>query len=174
MCRPNVKFDDDIGFLPGTEAEKISPLLRPIFDNLSVLMDLNKENEKDGKKIQESVVDELFERGYIAAEAMAYMRGRSINDTYIIVDEAQNATPSQITGLITRCGTGSKIVLCGDPDQIDTTKLDKRNNGLVYASEKMKGSPFCMQVTFDEEECVRSPLAMDAAKRLIPKGNKIS
>lgn len=172
VCRPNVKFDDDIGFLPGTETDKIGPLMRPIFDNLSVLLDINKDfEEKDGIKLRESPIDELFDRGYIVAEAMAYMRGRSINDTYIIVDEAQNATPNQITGLVTRCGMGSKIVLCGDPDQIDTTKLDKRNNGLVYASEKMKGSPLCMQITFDFEECVRSPLAQDAADRLVISKN---
>ena len=167
VCRPNVKFDEDIGFLPGTETEKIGPLMRPIFDNLSILLDMHKDFEKDGVKVKESPIDELFERGYIVAEAMAYMRGRSINDTYIIVDEAQNATPNQITGLVTRCGMGSKIILCGDPDQIDTTKLDKRNNGLVYASEKMKGSPLCMQITFDFEECVRSPLAQEAADRLV-------
>ncbi len=168
VCRPNVKFDDDIGYLPGSETDKIGPLMRPIFDNLSVLMDINKDyGEKDGIRVQESPIEELFDRGYIVAEAMAYMRGRSINDTFIIVDEAQNATPNQITGLVTRCGMGSKIVLCGDPDQIDTTKLDKRNNGLVYASEKMKGSPLCSQITFDFEECVRSPLAQDAADRLV-------
>jgi len=167
VCRPNVKFDEDIGYLPGTETEKIGPLMRPIFDNLSILLDMHKDYEKDGVKVKESPIDELFERGYIVAEAMAYMRGRSINDTYIIVDEAQNATPNQITGLVTRCGMGSKIILCGDPDQIDTTKLDKRNNGLVYASEKMKGSSLCMQITFDFEECVRSPLAQEAADRLV-------
>lgn len=171
VCRPNIKFDDDVGFLPGVETEKIAPLMRPIFDNLAVLFNINTDadiNEKDGIKTENPIKD-LFERGWLVTEAMAYMRGRSINDTYIIIDEAQNATPNQIIGLITRCGTNSKIVLCGDPDQIDSTKLDKRNNGLVYASEKMKGSPLCAQITFDASECVRSKLAQEASERLVIK-----
>ena len=98
--------------------------------------------------------------------SVAYMRGRSLSDTYLIVDEAQNMTVNQVLEIISRAGNGTKIVLCGDPDQIDNPKLDRRNNGLVFAAEKMKGSKLCAQVTFEQEESVRSPLAMEAAKRL--------
>jgi PhoH-like ATPase len=97
---------------------------------------------------------------------MAYMRGRSIANTYIIVDEAQNMTPTQAFGIISRVGTGSKVVLAGDPEQIDSAELDSRNNGLSYASEKMRGSPLCAQVTFEPEECVRSALALSAIERM--------
>ncbi len=162
ICRPNSKFDDDIGFLKGDEMAKIGPLIRPFYDNLESLLELQ------GCSFEEtpSIIDSYFEEGFIKAEAMAYMRGRSITNTFIIVDEAQNATPNQILGMITRAGKGSKIVIAGDPNQIDEVKLDKRNNGLVFACEKMKESPLCASVTFKEDECKRSELAKEAAKLL--------
>ena len=83
-----------------------------------------------------------------------------------IVDEAQNATPNQILEIVTRAGKGTKVVLLGDIDQIDNPKLSKRNNGLVFASEKMKGSSLVAQLEFSHEDAVRSPLSIDAAKRL--------
>ena len=84
----------------------------------------------------------------------------------LIIDEAQNMTPNQVKGIITRAGAGTKIILLGDPNQIDKPFLDERTNGLSYASEKMKGSPLCWQVTMSAEECERSALAMDAICRL--------
>jgi PhoH-like ATPase len=111
-------------------------------------------------------VDELFSKGYVSAEAMAYLRGRSISNTFCIIDEAQNATPAQMLGIITRAGIGSKFVIIGDPDQIDNPKVDKKNNGLVFASEMMRGSNLCMQLTFNSNECTRSPLAMEASQLL--------
>ena len=113
-----------------------------------------------------SKVDYVFEKGWVTAEALAYVRGRSIANTYILVDEAQNSTPQQMLGILTRAGLNSKIVICGDPDQIDNPRVDRQNNGLVYAADRMKGSPTCAQITFSEEECVRSPLAKEAAKLL--------
>ena len=173
IARPNIKFDEDIGFLKGTEEDKIAPLIRPVMDNLEILcrtdMSGNTDDKLDGVK-SACFVDELFERGKIAAQAMAYMRGRSVTDTWIIIDEAQNMTPLQAFGIISRAGRGSKIILCGDPDQIDNPRLDSRSNGLVYASERMRGSPLCWQMTFDEGECVRSALALEAIERLRPKG----
>ena len=83
-----------------------------------------------------------------------------------MIDEAQNTTPNQMLGIITRAGIGSKIVIVGDPDQIDNPKLDKKNNGLVYAYEKFRGNKLCMEMTFEDEECVRSPLALEASKLL--------
>lgn len=160
IFRPNTKFDDDIGFLKGDEMDKIRPLIRPCLDNLAALLCDKSDNEEEaiGK------VDYVFDKGYVKAEALAYLRGRSIANTYIVVDEAQNSTPNQMLGILTRAGIDSKIVISGDPDQIDNPKLDRKNNGLVYASEKMRGSSLCAQITFEETECVRSALAKEALR----------
>lgn len=175
VARPNIKFDEDIGFLKGSEEEKITPLIRPVMDNLEVLTGIREHSYKDGddssaEGIPNNYAQELFDDGYIVAQAMAYMRGRSISRTWVIIDEAQNMTPTQAFGIISRAGIGSKIILVGDPDQIDNPHLDNRTNGLSYASERMKGSPFCHQVSFDDNECTRSKLALEAIKRLSPKG----
>lgn len=163
VCRPNSQFDDDIGFLPGSEQEKIAPLMRPIIDNLEQILDTDGE---DGEMILNDKITELFERGIIQTEAMNFIRGRSITKTYLIIDEAQNMTPNQVKGIITRAGKGTKIVLLGDPKQIDKPFLDERTNGLSYAAKYMKGSPFCWQITLSADECERSELAFDAVKRL--------
>jgi len=97
---------------------------------------------------------------------MNFIRGRSFVRTYLIIDEAQNMTPKQVKGIITRAGKGTKVILLGDPNQIDTAFLDERTNGLCYASEKMKGSNLCYQVTLTAQECERSSLALDAISRL--------
>lgn len=166
ISRPNAQFDKDIGFLPGSEQEKISPLLRPIIDNLENL--LSTENNKDFKQEQEvrSRINYLLEAGIVTAEAMNFMRGRSICNTWFILDEAQNLSPNQVKGIITRVGQGSKVVLLGDPQQIDNPHLNYRSNGLSYASQHMKGSPLCAQVTLLPQECERSDLALDAALRM--------
>ena len=172
ITRPNCKFDEDIGFLKGTEEDKIGPLLRPIWDNLSQLC----KTEKGKSKLKETPDGEdtytsyLFKKKIIEPQAMAYMRGRSITNTYIIIDEAQNMTPLQAFGLISRVGEGSKIVLTGDTEQIDNPNLDKYSNGLSYSSEKMKGSYLVRQLTFTDNECERSPLALEAISRMSPKG----
>jgi len=166
VCRPNVKLDEDIGFLPGTEQEKIAPFLRPVVDNLEVLID-NDENEryKSEKELKDKV-DELFDRKILNTEAIAFIRGRSIVKQWVIIDEAQNLTPKQVKGIITRAGMGTKIILLGDPEQIDHPFLDIRTNGLCYASEKMKGSHLCYQIMLTDEECERSDLAYEGAKRM--------
>lgn len=166
ITRPNVQFDEDIGFLPGTEREKIAPYLRPVIDNLEILVDRNEKERYQNEKELKGKIDELFYRGIITAEAMNFIRGRSITHTYLIIDEAQNLTPKQAKGILTRVGKGTKLILIGDPKQIDHPLLDERTNGLSYASEKMKGSPLCYQITMKEEECERSPLAFDASKRM--------
>lgn len=166
VCRPNVKLDEDIGFLPGTEQEKIAPFLRPVVDNLEVLID-NDENERyRSEKELKDKIDELFDRKIINTEAIAFIRGRSIVKQWVIIDEAQNLTPRQVKGIITRAGAGTKIILLGDPEQIDHPFLDIRTNGLCYASEKMKGSSLCYQVTLTDEECERSELAYEGAIRM--------
>lgn len=162
ICRPNITMDEELGFLPGSEQDKISPLLRGCYDNLERLVG----STEDDHMMLRDKIRELFDREYIQAQAVAYLRGRSITDTFIIIDEAQNTTPNQILSIITRAGEGSKIVILGDVNQIDTPRLDSQNNGLIYAMEKMRGSKLCRIVTFEEKECTRSDLAKEASKRL--------
>ena len=166
ICRPNAQFDSDIGFLPGDEQEKISPLMRPVIDNLEQLIDSSEEERFENEAELQDKIEEIFSRGLIQAEALNFIRGRSIIKTYLIIDEAQNTTPNQIKGIITRAGKDTKIILLGDPNQIDRPFLDERTNGLSYASEHMKGSPLCWQITMTAQECERSQLAMDAIRRL--------
>lgn len=166
ICRPNALFDSDIGFLPGDEQEKISPLMRPIMDNLEQLVDSSDRERYSNEQELNDKIQEIFDRGIIQTEALTFIRGRSIMKTYLIIDEAQNMTPAQIKGIITRAGKETKIILLGDPNQIDRPYLDERTNGLSYAAEHMKGSPLCWQVTLLPEECERSVLATDAICRL--------
>lgn len=165
ITRSNTLSDNDMGFLPGELEEKMLPLIAPFMDNLQVLLKGQNE-EKDQVKLQ---IEDMFDTGVIEICSMAYMRGRSLVNSFIIVDEAQNCTIGQILEIITRAGKGTKVVLLGDPDQIDSPKLDRKNNGLVFASERMRGSKLCAQLTFDESETVRSALAAEGAKRLVIK-----
>ena len=166
VCRPNSQFDDEIGFLPGNEQEKIAPLMRPIVDNLEQILDSDEEKRYEDETVLRDKIQEIFDRGIIQTEALNYIRGRSIAKTYLIIDEAQNMTPNQVRGIITRAGKGTKIILLGDPYQIDRPFLDEKTNGLSYAEKYMKGSKYCYQITLSAEECERSELAMDAVKRL--------
>lgn len=163
ISRNNVMADADFGYLPGELEDKMNPLLAPFFDNLESLLRGNSDEDRECISRQ---IDDIIDSGVIEICALAYMRGRSITNKFLIVDETQNATRSQIRDIITRAGAGCKIVICGDPEQIDAHNLDKLNNGLVFASEKMKGSPVCAQISFTEEESVRSELAKEAIKRL--------
>lgn len=164
VTRANVLSDNDLGFLPGDLAEKMDPLVAPFLDNLKQIFE-GKGKEKDITTAKQQI-EYVLRENIVEICAVGYMRGRSISNAFLIIDEAQNLTVQQALELVTRAGEGTKIVLCGDPDQIDARYLDKRNNGLVFASEKMKGSPLCAQITFEQEESVRSPLAMEAAKRM--------
>jgi PhoH-like ATPase len=163
ITRSNVMADADFGYLPGELEEKMLPLLAPFFDNLESL--LRGSSGEDSSQIRMQMED-MLETKVIDICPLAYMRGRSITNSYLIVDEAQNATKSQIRDIITRAGKGTKIILLGDPEQIDNHLLDRWNNGLVFAAEKMKGSPLCAQLTFTDNESVRSELATEAIKRL--------
>lgn len=163
ISRNNVMADADFGYLPGELEDKMNPLLAPFFDNLESLLRGNSDEDRECISRQ---IEDMIDSGVIEICALAYMRGRSITNKFLIVDETQNATRSQIRDIITRAGAGCKIVICGDPEQIDAHNLDKLNNGLVFASEKMKGSPVCAQISFTEEESVRSELAKEAIKRL--------
>lgn len=166
ICRPNVTMDEEIGYLPGSEQEKISPFMRPIFDNLQILIDSDEKERYKNEKELDDKVRELFDRRIITTEAVAYLRGRSIMKNWVIIDEAQNLSPKQVKAIITRVGEGTKLILIGDPEQIDHAFLDSRSNGLCYAAERMKGSSMCCQVTLKYDECERSPLAYESSKRL--------
>lgn len=166
ICRPNVPMDEDIGYLPGSEADKVSPFMRGIRDNLFTLMNGNTIDDAKELAQAEDTVQLLFDRHVIQTEALAFQRGRSLQKYWVILDEMQNSTPRQAKGVITRPGLGTKIVLLGDPAQIDHPYLDSQSNGLVFASEKMRGSKLCFQVTLQHDECERSPLAAEAALRL--------
>lgn len=169
LSRANVAFDNDLGALPGDEIDKVSPLLRGCLDNIELLLD--KESVKTGGSDAEyelrDKVNEVFDRGWVSIEALGYLRGRSITNQYVLIDEAQNTSPNQMLGILTRAGEGTKIVICGDLDQIDNTKLDRHTNGLAFALKTMAGSELCHIVGFSEKEATRSPLAKEAAKRMV-------
>lgn len=148
-----------------TDAER-APLMRPIIDNLEQILDSDSEKRYEDEAELSDKIEEVFERGIIQTEALNFIRGRSIVKTYLIIDEAQNMTPNQVKGIITRAGKETKIILLGDPKQIDKPFLDEKTNGLSYAAKYMKGSPYCWQITLSADECERSELAMDAVKRL--------
>ena len=165
VSRSPTETGEKLGFLPGTEAEKIDPYLRGIKDNLKNLLKRDKEEAVDDKPLYEDGTS-FFERNLIQAEALGYIRGRTIINTFMIVDEAQNLTPVEVKTILTRVGMGTKLVLIGDPEQIDRPGLDERTNGLSYASERMKGQDICWQITFKDDESVRSELAKTAAMLL--------
>ena len=162
IMRSNTLCDNDQGYLKGTLEEKMMPLLAPYFDNLSYLYTMDGGIAKEG----DMIIEDMIDRGIIEIGCFAYIRGRSFANSFVIVDEAQNLTRNQIKTLVTRIGIGTKLVILGDPDQIDTAKLDKKNNGLTYLSEKFKGSKLCAQITFTAHECVRSALANEAIELL--------
>jgi PhoH-like ATPase len=135
LARPIVALaNKDIGFLPGNQKEKIAPYMQPLFDNLNVIKHQFAVESREQLLIKEMLVSEK-----LVIEALAFIRGRSLSDAYIIVDEAQNLTPHEIKTIITRAGENTKVVFTGDVQQIDSPYLDMFSNGLVYAIDKMKG-----------------------------------
>jgi PhoH-like ATPase len=135
LARPIVALaNKDIGFLPGDEKQKIAPYMQPLFDNLNVIKNQFGAGSKEMK-----LIDEMQRSEQLVIEALAFIRGRSLSDTYFIADEAQNLTPHEIKTIITRAGEGTKMVFTGDIQQIDTPYLDMQSNGLVYMIDKMKG-----------------------------------
>lgn len=152
VARPIVPVGKDIGFLPGEKEEKLRPWMQPIYDNLEYLFNVKKPGELDAI---------LAGMGSIEVEALTYIRGRSIPDQFIIIDEAQNLTKHEIKTILTRVGERSKIVLMGDPEQIDHPYLDAYNNGLTYVVEKFKNQTIAGHVKLFKGE--RSGLAQLAA-----------
>jgi len=153
VSRPVQPLGKDIGFLPGTMEEKMSPWLMPIQDNLQFLMG----NDK-------ITLDIYMQKGTIEIEALTYIRGRSISNAFIIIDEAQNLTTHELKTIITRVGEGTKIVLTGDVEQIDNVYIDATSNGLTHAVEKFKKFELASHVTLNKGE--RSKVATFAAQNL--------
>ncbi len=159
VSRPIFPLGRDLGFLPGDVEEKLSPWMQPIFDNVDLLLGMVDEQGKRKRGYRE-----LVDMGLLEIEPLTYIRGRSIPKQYLIVDEAQNLTPHEIKTIITRAGEGTKIVLTGDPYQIDNPYVDASSNGLTYTVEKIKGQEIAAHVTLTKGE--RSPLAELAANLL--------
>ena len=160
VSRPIFPMGRDLGFLPGDTQEKLSPWMQPIFDNLELLIN----NTSEKKSSKRDSYQELMERGMLVVEPLTYIRGRSIPNQHMIVDEAQNLTPHEMKTIVSRAGDGTKIVLTGDPNQIDNTDVNLSSNGLSTLVERFKGSQLAGHVRFTSVE--RSALAELAANVL--------
>ena len=159
VSRPIFPLGRDIGYLPGSVEEKLNPWMQPIFDNVEYLMNLSRSEKKAGRGYHE-----LLDLGILEIEPLTYIRGRSIPNQFIIVDEAQNLTPHEVKTIVTRVGESTKIVLTGDPYQIDNPYVDQTNNGLIHVVNKFKQERLAGHVTMSKGE--RSPLAELAANLL--------
>jgi PhoH-like ATPase len=178
ISRPVVALGADVGYLPGDLQEKLFHWMQPIYDNLEFIFNkihhekLDEENAKERRHKkrhhkEESVsseVERLQQKGYLSLEAITYMRGRSIPYQFVFIDETQNLTPHEIKTIITRVGEGTKIIIAGDPYQIDSPYLDFTSNGLTVSSEKFKGQSIFGTVFLETSE--RSEVAKIAAEIL--------
>ncbi len=158
VARPIMPLGRDIGFLPGTAEEKLAPWMKPIFDNIKFILRDKQPGEADRK------IHDLFKSGILEIEPLTFIRGRSIHGQFIIVDECQNLTPHQIKTIISRVGHDTKLILTGDPYQIDNPYLDSRSNGLSYVAERFKHEEVAGHVLFAKSE--RSRLASVAVELL--------
>jgi PhoH-like ATPase len=165
LCaRPIMPLGRDIGYLPGDKDQKLTAWMQPIFDNMAYL--LSNRLSSDGTHAPHSAatltsveqrIDQLVESGQVVLEPLTYIRGRSIPNQYMIVDESQNLTPHEVKTIASRVGEGTKLVLTGDATQIDNPYLDSSSNGLSYLVERLKGKPIVGHVTLAKSE--RSELA---------------
>jgi PhoH-like ATPase len=159
VSRPTLPMGKDIGFLPGTIEEKLTPWMYPIVDNVELIM---RKDSRASRTIRG--FRELVDMGILVIEPLTYIRGRSIHNQYLILDEAQNLTPHEMKTIITRVGEGTKIVVTGDPYQIDNPYIDSSSNGLTYVVERFKAQSVSAHVTFSKGE--RSKLSELAANLL--------
>ena len=160
LARPIVPLSNrDLGFLPGDIQSKLDPYMQPLFDNLSVIRHQFKPNDKRSIKI-----NEMLEHDKLLITPLAYIRGRSLQKAFFIVDEAQNLTPHEVKTVITRAGEGTKVIFTGDIYQIDHPYLDKRSNGLTYLISRMKGQEVFAHINLEKGE--RSELAELASNLL--------
>ena len=160
LARPIVALaNKDLGFLPGDEKQKVAPYMQPLFDNLNVIKGQIPVNGAEARRL-----DEMQKSNQLVIEALAFIRGRSLSETYFIVDEAQNLTPHEIKTIITRAGEGTKMVFTGDIQQIDSPYLDAQSNGLAYMVDKMKGQDLFAHINLVKGE--RSQLSELASNLL--------
>ncbi len=163
VSRPIVPLGKDIGFLPGSKDEKLAHWMQPIFDNLEFILDKGSHLQTESEDV-DGKVQYLLDTRKLEIEALTYIRGRSIPKQYLIVDEAQNLTPHEVKTIVSRAGVGTKIILTGDPYQIDNPYLDSSSNGMVVLAERFKGQEIFGHMTLNKSE--RSPLSALAAKML--------
>jgi PhoH-like ATPase len=158
LARPIISLSNrDIGFLPGDQFDKTKPYMQPLFDNLAVIKHQYNKSAKDNQKI-----DQMLEKEELVIAPLAFIRGRSLSNTFFIIDEAQNLTPHEVKTIITRAGEGTKIVFCGDVFQIDSPYLDAHSNGLSYFTERMKNQDIFAHVNLVKgERSYLSELASD-------------
>jgi len=148
LARPIIPLSNrDIGYLPGDVADKIGPYMQPLWDNLAVIRSQFKRGDSSDDAIQSMLDNEKLK-----ISALAYIRGRSLNRIFFIVDEAQNLTGHEVKTIITRAGEGTKIIFTGDPQQIDSPYLDSRSNGLSRLIDRMKGQEIYAHVTLEKGE----------------------
>lgn len=159
VSRPIVPLGKDIGYLPGTKEEKLYHWMQPIYDNLEYLTELT-----SGPGNIDASLDFIMESKKIEMEAVTYIRGRTLPKIYMIIDEAQNLTPHEVKTVISRAGHGTKVILTGDPSQIDNPYLDKDSNGLTYAVSKFRNQKLFGHILLEKTE--RSELAKVAAELL--------
>ncbi len=183
VSRPVVAMGDTLGFLPGTLNEKMHPWLQSIYDACEVLMPLHKpaggktkgaskkegafasgESQGGGHQPVVKPYEQLIERGLLEIEALCYIRGRSIPNRFFVLDEAQQLTPLEAKTVVTRMSRGSKLVMVGDPAQIDNPYVDSRSNGLVYTRNRLRGQSLAAHICLTKGE--RSPLAEIGARRM--------
>jgi PhoH-like ATPase len=160
VSRPVMPLGRDIGFLPGDLEQKLNPWMQPVFDNLEFLLVAGgSRRARQGRGFED-----LFASGQLQVEPLTYIRGRSLPQQYVIVDEAQNLTPHEVKTIITRCGEGTKIVLTGDPFQIDNPYVDASTNGLSVSADRLRGEKLVGHIVLSKGE--RSELANIAANKL--------
>ncbi len=165
VARPIMPMGRDIGYLPGDKDEKLAAWMQPIFDNLTYLLSTRTSGPQHAdSRTPDQRLDELMNTGQLVLEPLTYIRGRSIPNQFMIVDEAQNLTPHEVKTIVSRVGEGTKIVLTGDVGQIDNPYLDSSSNGLAYLVESFKGQAIVGHVILAKSE--RSQLASLAAKIL--------
>jgi len=162
VSRPIFPLGRDIGFLPGDLSEKLNPWMKPIFDNLELLC--GESDSPNRNRNQAPNYQTLLDQGMIEVEPLTYIRGRSLPRQFLVVDEAQNLTPHEVKTVITRAGEGTKVILTGDPYQIDNPYVDALSNGLTYVVERFKNSPIAGHAMLMKGE--RSELAEAAANLL--------
>ncbi len=166
ISRPISPLGKDLGYLPGSKSEKFNPWMQPIYDNMEILITNHQDSyHKDNVRVfgkQNIGLDDFLDFGFIELEPLTYIRGRNLPNQFMIIDEAQNLTPHEMKTIITRAGEGTKIVLTGDPYQIDMPYLDSQSNGLSRVVELLKNEELVGHVTLQKGE--RSKLAEMAAK----------